>query len=85
MIQKHIINEVPVLKYFNGVNPKMIKTETKTVNFKGFELAELNAILEREEKRLTKIRLENLRNDSIYNYTSKELERIERIKKILIK
>ena len=61
----------------------MIKTENKTITFEGFELAELNAILEREEKRLTNIRLENLRNDTIYNYTSKELERIERIKKRL--
>lgn len=61
----------------------MIKTETKTITFEGFELAELSAILEREEKRLTNIRLENLRNDTIYNYTSKELERIERIKKRL--
>lgn len=61
----------------------MIKTENKTITFESFELAELNAILDREEKRLTKARLENLRNDSIYNYTSKELERIERIKQRL--
>ena len=58
----------------------MIKTERKTVTFEGFELAELNAILDREEKRLTNIRLENLNNDSIYKYTSRELDRIERIK-----
>ena len=58
----------------------MIKTERKTVTFEGLELAELNAILEGEEKRLTNIRLENLNNDSIYKYTSRELDRIERIK-----
>lgn len=58
----------------------MIKTERKTVTFEGFELAELNAILDREEKRLTNIRLENLNNDSIYKYTSRELDRIERIR-----
>ena len=58
----------------------MIETEKKTVAFEGFELAELNAILDREEKRLTEIRLENLNNDSIYKYTSREIERIERIR-----
>lgn len=58
----------------------MIKTERKTVTFEGFELAELNVILDREEKRLTNIRLENLNNDSIYKYTSRELDRIERIR-----
>lgn len=58
----------------------MTKTERKTVTFEGFELAELNAILDREEKRLTNIRLENLNNDSIYKYTSREIERIERIR-----
>ena len=58
----------------------MIKTERKTVTFEGFELAELNAILDREEKTLTNIRLKNLNNDSIYKYTSKELDRIERIR-----
>ena len=55
----------------------------KTITFKDSELMEFNAILEREEKRLTKIRLENLQNDSIYNYTSRELNRIERLKNIL--
>lgn len=58
----------------------MIKTERKTVTFEGFELAELNAILDREEKRLTNIRLENINNDSIYEYTNREIERIERIR-----
>ena len=62
-----------------------IKTENKTITFEGFELAELNAILDREEKRLTKARLENLRNDGIYNYTSRELKKIERIKQRLSK
>ena len=60
-----------------------IHTETKTVAFKDFELAELNIILDREEKRLTAMRLENLRNDSLYRYASKELEKIERIQRIL--
>ena len=58
----------------------MIEMEKKTVAFEGFELAELNAILDREEKRLTEMRLENLNNDSIYKYTSREIERIERIR-----
>lgn len=58
----------------------MIKTKRKTVTFEGFELAELNVILDREEKRLTNIRLENLNNDSIYAYTNREIERIERIR-----
>ena len=52
----------------------------KTITFKDSELIEFNAILEREEKRLTEIRLENIQNDNIYNYTSRELDRIEKLK-----
>lgn len=58
---------------------------TYTVTFEGFELAELDAILDREEKRLTKIRLENLHTDSFYKYTSRELDIIERIRQKISK